>query len=253
MFRSHPVFGFIRNSAASLAALGMVTAILTAPAAAQSGAKEPRATEAPKGPSGQDAKPAPPQAQPPTLPTPPAVAEPPGRKAKSPDRLPQTAEEKSKLLADLYAHLQTADDEEAAKKVAEAIERLWQHSGSDTINLLMQRSSKAITDKKIDLAQKLLDAIVGLAPDYPEGFNQRAYFHFTQNNYEAAVGDLRRALALDPNHYKALEGLAQIWRDTGNKKGAFRVMQQLLDVHPHAAGAKQIYEDLKREVDGQGI
>ena len=253
MSRAHPVPIYVRNSAAVMVALCLATAMLAAPADAQSGATEPRATEAPKGPSGQDAKPAPPLVQPPAVASPPTAAEPPGRKAKSPDRLPQTAEEKSRLLADLYAHLQTADDEEAAKKVAEAIERLWQHSGSDTVNLLMQRSSKAITDKKIELAQKLLDAIVGLAPDYPEGFNQRAYFYFTQNNYEAAVGDLRRALALDPNHYKALEGLAQIWRDTGNKKGAFRVMQQLLDVHPHAAGAKQIYEDLKREVDGQGI
>lgn len=167
--------------------------------------------------------------------------------------LPQTAEEKAKALSDLYALLQTAEDEAAAKKVAEQIERLWSHSGSDTVNLLIQRSTKAIRDKKKELAQTLLDSAVELAPDYPEVFNQRAFLHFTENNYEAAVGDLRRVLALDPNHYKALEGLAQIWRETGNKKGAYKVMQQLLEVHPHAAGAKQIHDELKKEVDGQGI
>ncbi|MFM9942711.1 MAG: tetratricopeptide repeat protein [Hyphomicrobiaceae bacterium] len=172
---------------------------------------------------------------------------------KKPNRLPQTAQEKAKALSDLYALLQTAEDEAAAKKVADQIERMWAHSGSDTINLLLQRSSKAIHDKKKELAQKLLDSAVELAPDQPEVFNQRAFFHFTENNYEAAVGDLRRVLAIDPNHYKALEGLAQIWRETGNKKGAYKVMQQLLEVHPHAPGAKQIHDELKKEVDGQGI
>jgi tetratricopeptide (TPR) repeat protein len=138
-------------------------------------------------------------------------------------------------------------------RIAASIERLWTFSGSDTVTLLIQRSGKAIKEQKKELAQKLLDAAVDLAPDFTEAFSQRAYFHFTQNNYDAAVGDLRRVLALDPSHYKALEGLAQIWRQTGNKRGALKVMQQLLEVHPFASGAKQIYEDLKKEVDGQGI
>ena len=166
---------------------------------------------------------------------------------------PQTADEKAKMLSDLYAQLSTADDEASAKKFAGQIERLWSHSGSDTIDLLIERSNAALKKNKPELAQTLLDRAVSLAPDYAEAFNQRAYFHYVRNNYDAAVGDLRRVLALDPNHYKALEGLAQIWRDTGNKKGAYGVMKQLMDVHPHAPGAKAIYEELKREVDGQGI
>lgn len=198
------------------------------------------------------------QATPPTPQVKPDAGAPvPGDQASKPDkkpnRLPQTADEKAKALADLYAMLQTAEDEAAAKKVADQIERMWAHSGSDTINLLLQRSAKAAQAKKKELAQKLLDSAVELAPDQAEVFNQRAFFHFTENNYEAAVGDLRRVLAIDPSHYKALEGLAQIWRETGNKKGAYKVMQQLLEVHPYAPGAKQIHDELKKEVDGQGI
>ena len=168
-------------------------------------------------------------------------------------RPPQTAAEKARRLADTYAQLATADDEETAKRHASAIERLWMQSGSDTVNLLLERAHQAQKKKNLELAQKLLDNVVALAPDYAEGFNQRAYFHFTQNNFQAAVGDLRRTLALDPNHFKALEGLVQIWRETGNKKAAYGVVKQLLDVHPFASGAKTLYEELKREADGQGI
>lgn len=184
----------------------------------------------------------------------PPATEPEAQRLKSSlDKAPATAAEKARLLADLYAHLATAEDEEQGKKYAERIERVWAISGSDTVALLMARATKAVEEKKHELALKLYDTAVELAPDYAEGFNRRAYFHFTQNNFQAAVGDLRRALALDPNHFRALEGLAQIWRETGDKRGALRVMKQLMDVHPHAPGAKTIYEELKRDVDGQGI
>ena len=185
-----------------------------------------------------------------------ADATPPGEAAKrksSLDRMPQTAEEKARALADLYAHLATADDEAQAKRYADRIERIWLVSGSDTVNLLMQRAAKAIEEKRPEQARKFLDLVIELAPDFAEGFNRRAYLHFTENDYQAAVGDLRRVLALDPNHFKALEGLARIWSETGDKKGAFRVMKQLMDVHPHAPGAKATFDELKREVDGQGI
>lgn len=168
-------------------------------------------------------------------------------------KVPQTADEKAKILNDLYAHLATAEDEESAKRVAEAIERLWLQSGSDTISLLMERTSTALAAKNSDLALKLLNSIVELAPDFAEGFNRRAFVRFTQNDIEAAVGDLRRAIALEPNHFKALDGLGQIWREHGNKKGALRVFKQLLDIHPYWPGAKQAVEELTREVDGQGI
>lgn len=242
------------NMRLTAAALVLAMAFgMTAPVAAQTSNRTPLPDAVDDGTVGK-AKPAP-QPQP-KVEQPAAVPDKQDKAAAKPvpkPRLPQTAEEKSKALSDLYAQLQAAEDEAAAKKISDQIERIWAISGSDTVNLLIQRATKAAAEKKVELAQKLLDSAIELAPDYPEAFTQRAFFFFTQNNYEAAAGDLRRVLALDANHYKALEGLAQIWRETGNKKGAFRVIQQLIEVHPFAPGAKQVYEELKKEVDGQGI
>jgi tetratricopeptide (TPR) repeat protein len=180
----------------------------------------------------------------------------PGPKVKGPQRgsaLPKTPAEREKTLSDLYALLATAEDEEAAKAISDAIERVWLHSGSATIDLLMGRSIKAMTEKKVDLALKLLDAVVELAPDFTEAWNRRAYVHFVRKDTERALGDLRRALALDANHFKALDGLAQILREIGQKKPALKAFRQLLDVHPYWSGAQQAVEELEREVDGQGI
>jgi tetratricopeptide (TPR) repeat protein len=167
--------------------------------------------------------------------------------------LPKTPAEREKTLSDLYALLATAEDEESAKAIADAIERVWVHSGSATIDLLMERSIKAMNEKKVDLALKLLDNVVELAPDFTEGWNRRAYVHFVQNDIERALGDLRRTLALDPHHFKALDGLAQILREIGQKKAALKAFKELLEVHPYWSGAKQAIEELEREVEGQGI
>ncbi len=151
----------------------------------------------------------------------------------------------------LYAYLATADDEKQAQPIAQAIEKLWLFADSDTIGVLMDRSARAVSEKNLDLAMRFLDAVVDLAPDYAEGWNRRAYVHYLKNDIERMVGDLRRCLALEPNHYRALEGLAQVLRETGQKKAALKAYERLIEVHPNASGAQDAVKELSRDVDGQ--
>jgi tetratricopeptide (TPR) repeat protein len=64
---------------------------------------------------------------------------------------------------------------------------------------------------------------------------------------------LRRVLAIDPRHFKAIEGLGIILRETGNKKAALEVTRRALAINPYLKSAKQAAEELEREVEGQGI
>ena len=162
-------------------------------------------------------------------------------------------QDRDAMLAELYSHLAKAPDAEQSTPIAKTIETLWLRSGSETIGLLMRRALKAVEEQRMDLALKLLDAVVELAPDYAEGFSRRAYVHYLKNDYTSAVGDLRRTLALEPNHYKALEGLGRILRENGQKKSAFKVYQELLRIYPHMPGAKEAVDELTVEVEGQGI
>jgi tetratricopeptide (TPR) repeat protein len=181
----------------------------------------------------------------------------PGSKAPGPAAKKKAAEaapkDKDAMLTELYAHLAKAPDADQAAEISKTIEGLWLHSGSDTISVLMRRGLKAINEQRNDLALKMFDAVVELAPDYAEGWSRRAYVYYLQSDTEHAVGDLRRALALDPNHYKALDGLARILRDSGQKKSALRAYQQLLRINPFADGAKEAESALSVEVEGQGI
>ncbi|MCC7251989.1 MAG: tetratricopeptide repeat protein [Hyphomicrobium sp.] len=165
----------------------------------------------------------------------------------------ESPEQQAKLLDELYARLATAPDEATATEVASAIEQLWQHSGSPTADLLLARAAAAAEAQDRALAMKLLNAVVELQPDYAEAWNRRAYLYYLDNDYKRALGDLRRVLALEPRHYKALEGLGNLLQHLGEKKAALEAYESVLKVHPNLPDAKKARDDLKIEVEGQGI
>lgn len=177
-----------------------------------------------------------------------------GPQARGPkaDGPPATPEERAKRLDDLYAKLAAAPDQETATPIAEAIERFWLHSSSATAELLVMRAV-SVAEGNRDLAMKLLDAAVELQPDYAEAWNRRAYVYYLNDDYKRALGDIRRVLALEPRHFKALEGLGQLLRTLGEKKGALKAYESLLAIYPAMPGAKQARDELRVEVEGQGI
>lgn len=166
---------------------------------------------------------------------------------------PKSPEEAEKTLQSLYAFLATADDHRRAGEIGAAIERLWRVPGGDTVNLLIDRAEDFSAKMQQDKALPLLDAAVDLAPDYAEAWAHRAYVYYRMENYSAALGDLRRAIALEPNHFRALDGMAKILEQLGEKKAALKAYEQLLTVHPEIEGGKEAAQDLKKAVDGQGI
>ena len=166
---------------------------------------------------------------------------------------PDTPSQRRRALDDLYAHLAASDNFSSAVPLATAIERLWLYSGSDTIDVLMERVLKSVAEQRLDLAEKLAATIVELEPGFAEGWNRRALVAYLQGDTENALNALTRALALEPSHFKALDGLAQVMRQRGDKAAALKAYRKLLEVHPYWEGAKDSYDELKREVEGDGI
>ena len=203
------------------------------------------------------------------VPQPPAMPSPPP--AVAPDQLPpeaghgqekpltarksQRITQKSRVefLTSLYDQLKQAKDEEAAEHISKAIERVWRQSGSDTADLLMERAGIAIQAKNLDLALQILSSLTDVAPEFAEGWNQLATVYFMQEDYEKAMRGLRKVLTLEPHHYKAIEGLALILREMGDKRAALRATRRALSVHPQLKSAQQAEDELRRDVEGQGI
>ena len=166
---------------------------------------------------------------------------------------PDTPAQRRRMLDDLYAHLATVGSAEEAAPLVMAIERLWLFTGNDTVDVLMERVLKAVTEQRLELAEQLSDAIVEMAPGYAEGWNRRALVAYLKQDFTGAVSALRRALSLEPSHFKALDGIAQVMRESGERKAALEAYRRLSAIHPHWDGAAEALDELEREVEGQGI
>lgn len=166
---------------------------------------------------------------------------------------PQNPKEAKTVVKRLFAALAKMEDAALAEKVTAAIERIWRLPGGDTVNLLLERASLAANQNNPDVALKLLDAAVDLAPDFAEAWSRRAFVHYMKGDTERALGDLRRTLALEPKHFRALQGLAKILEEQGQKKGALKAMEELHKLVPTTPGAQTVINNLKKEVEGQGI
>ena len=89
--------------------------------------------------------------------------------------------DRTKMLGELYDQLgKVRRTLEAAAPIMEAIEELWQTSGSDTVDLLLSRAERFTKDADLDLASKILDATIDMAPETPRRGIKRATVEFLQ-------------------------------------------------------------------------
>ncbi len=118
---------------------------------------------------------------------------------------------------------------------------------------MMQWSQKAIEDQKFDVALDFLDQVVTLDPKYAEGWNRRATAHFLMKNYANSMADIEKTLELEPRHFGALSGMAQIMTETGRKQCALDAWQKVLDVYPMLRNAQDQVSKLSEDLAGEAI
>ncbi len=166
---------------------------------------------------------------------------------------PPVAATKQARLNQLFIDLKRERNEKAAERIAGRIWGEWSQSGSASIDLMMQWSQKAIEDKKFDVALDFLDQVVTLQPDYAEGWNRRATVHFMMKNFGKSMSDIDRTLQLEPRHFGALSGLADIMALTGHKQSALEAWQKVLAIYPMMRSAQDQVATLSEELAGEGI
>jgi tetratricopeptide (TPR) repeat protein len=151
----------------------------------------------------------------------------------APAKLPKVGADRVRGLDFLFGALKAAPDEDSARHVEARIWALWTQTTSDTTALLMQRAKAAMDAKQMDVALKLLDAVVKLRPDYVEGWNRRATLYYLQNDYTRSLEDIQQVLAREPRHFGALAGLGMIMQELGDDKRALDAFRKALAVDPH--------------------
>ena len=171
----------------------------------------------------------------------------------APGKLPKVSADKTRGLDFLFGALKAAPDEASAKHVEARIWALWLQTPSDTAALLMMRAKTAMDAQQVDVALKLLDAVVKLRPDYIEGWNRRATLYYLKNDYAHSLEDIEQVLVREPRHFGALAGLGMIMQDLGDEKRALDAFRKALAINPHLDKVPELVKSLSEKIEGRDI
>ena len=171
----------------------------------------------------------------------------------APSKLPKVGADRTRGLDFLFGALKAAPDEASAKHVEARIWAVWLQTPSDTAALLMMRAKAAMDAQQVDVALKLLDAVVRLRPDYIEGWNRRATIYYLKNDYTHSLEDIQQVLIREPRHFGALAGLGMIMQEIGDEKRALDAFRKALAVNPHLEKVPDLVKSLTEKVEGRDI
>ncbi len=155
-------------------------------------------------------------------------------------------------LDDLFQQLQSATDEEAGA-ITQNIWIEWSKSGSASMDLLLKRGQDALAAGDPQSAIDHLTALIDHAPDFPEGYNERATAYFQIGQLGLSIADIARTLALNPRHFGALSGLGMIFEQLNEPDKALEVYREALKINPHMKDVQDAVKRLEAQLGGQEL
>jgi tetratricopeptide (TPR) repeat protein len=144
----------------------------------------------------------------------------------------------------LFDDLKRADPLRDPNETMELIWAIWiDHRDRDASHRMIA-AVEAIAAGARDLAKPILDSLVADFPNWPEAWNKRATLAFIEKRDVESIADIVRTLELEPRHFGAILGFAQICLRHGRLPEAKAAFQVALALNPHIAGLQDVVQDL---------
>ncbi|MGB3406501.1 MAG: tetratricopeptide repeat protein [Jannaschia sp.] len=153
----------------------------------------------------------------------------------------------AETLLNRLGTLTSEEDAGEAQRLANEIVERWSHSGSDAMDLLLTRGQAAIEAQDLPRAIAHLTALTDHAPEFAEGWNQRATAFFLMEQFGPALSDIEQVLILEPRHFGALAGLGIILQQLGEEEAALDAFRRAQQVFPAQENVKSAVERLEQQ------
>ena len=140
--------------------------------------------------------------------------------------------DRSGELATLFTLANRADSEIRARPIGAALWEIYADAPDARAQILLDEGRDRLAARDWPGATAALDALVAYCPDYAEGYNQRAFVAYLQQDFAPALEDLDRALARQPLHVAALSGKALTLFGLGRDAEGQRVLRRALKLNP---------------------
>ncbi|MEP4198860.1 MAG: tetratricopeptide repeat protein [Aliishimia sp.] len=143
-----------------------------------------------------------------------------------------TAPDHTSALSQLSEKARAAPNETQGREISNKMWELWVDAPNEQAQAILDRGMQKRSSYDLLGAIEDFTALIGYCPEYAEGYNQRAFALFLQENFTGALPDLDRALELSPNHVAARSGRALTHMQLGDVAKARTDLMAALEDNP---------------------
>lgn len=132
----------------------------------------------------------------------------------------------------LFSVLHSTEEAKVATAAQNAIWESWMEAPDEDAQALFDLGMQRMGAFDNAGAIEVFDKLILYAPDFAEGWNQRAFAHFRMENYAEALEDIKAVLQREPRHFGALAGRFRILMVQGRITLAQKTLREAVEANP---------------------
>ncbi len=126
------------------------------------------------------------------------------------------------------------DDDLGTRLRAEsALWHIWSRSGDASIDKMLDEGKSLLKNEAYEKAVERFTEVIEAAPEFAEGYNQRAIAYFLIEEWSQSIRDCKRAVARNPNHFGAFAGMGHGYVRLGRIEEAIDAYKKALIINPN--------------------
>ena len=142
------------------------------------------------------------------------------------------ADQKDERLIELFDKLLLSTNNMEASKLLFNIWDIWSIADNQETQIIFDEANQFMDVGELDNAIELFTKVVKQSPEFAEGWNKRATVYFLKGELNKSISDIEKTLNLEPRHFGALDGLAEIYLMQDDLVGAAVIYRRILEIIP---------------------
>ena len=143
------------------------------------------------------------------------------------------ADQNDPKLAILFNDLSQTQSEMKAQPILLEIWSIWSVAIDTKTQEKFDAGNQLMSKRQYEESILMFSDAINLQPTFAEAWNKRATVNYIIGNYEESISDIFSTLELEPRHFGALDGLAQIYMLQNKYFKAAQVYRKILEILPY--------------------
>ena len=144
-------------------------------------------------------------------------------------------------LEKYFSDLKKSKNLDEAISIEKNIWTLWNlHPNNQFLTNKLELGTELMENGQHKYAYKIFSNIIFEDPNWSEAWNKRATVLFLMKEYDLSLIDIEKTLDLEPRHFGALSGRAQIYINKAEYQKALDNLIQNKEIYPLSKGNKVI-------------